>query len=68
MARKTHFTTGEVALQLGIPVWLARRIVDDLGEDIPRVGLYRLVPAGLVGRVRAEARRRAGRQEAAHVG
>jgi len=65
VAVKTYLTTREVAEHCGIPVWLARRIVDGLGEEIPRVGLYRLVPFALLDQVRDEVRRRAAGQEVA---
>jgi hypothetical protein len=63
MRPKTHLTTKEIAEALGIPVWLARRAVDALGEDIPRAGLYRLVPRELLPRVKA-ALTKAGRASA----
>jgi hypothetical protein len=62
MPRKAFFTTREIAELCGAPVWLVRRVVDRLGEEIPRVGLYRLVPAALLDRVQAELRKR-GRAE-----
>lgn len=64
---KAYLTTREVAEHFGIPVWLARRIVDGLQEQIPRVGLYRMVPVALLGRIEDALRRRAARQEAAHA-
>jgi excisionase family DNA binding protein len=45
MAEQTHFTTSEIADSYSAPSWLVRRIVDALGDDVPRAGLYRLVPS-----------------------
>jgi len=53
---KSHYTTGEIAALYGVPGSAARRAIDALGEDIPRAGLYRLVPAGLLARVEAQLR------------
>jgi hypothetical protein len=70
MDRKTHLTTGEIAAELGVPGWMVRRAVDALGENIPRAGLYRLIPSALVDRVRAEVQKHIARavagEEAAH--
>ncbi len=55
---KTHLTTGEIASACEVATWQARRVVDDLGEIIPRAGLYRLVPVGLLPRIRSELQRR----------
>jgi hypothetical protein len=55
MQPESLLTTCEVADELGIPVWLVRRLVDALGEEIPRAGQYRLVPRRLLGRIRAAA-------------
>lgn len=44
----SHLTVGEVASILGEPEWKVRRIVDALEEDIPRAGLYRLIPRSLL--------------------
>jgi hypothetical protein len=66
----THLTIGEIARRFNVAQWQARRAVDSLGEDIPRAGLYRLVPVGLLGLVEAEMRRRgylAEEPEAAHA-
>jgi hypothetical protein len=53
MSDNTHLTTGEIAAELGVPGWAVRRVVDALGEDIPRAGLYRLVPRSLLARIKA---------------
>jgi hypothetical protein len=63
-ATKAYLTTREVAEHCGIPAWLARRIVDGLGEDVPRIGLYRLVPAGLLPQVEEQVAKRAREKEA----
>lgn len=52
-----HYTTSEVAERLGVAGWQARRAVDALGIEIPRAGLYRLVPASLLGSVKEQLRR-----------
>jgi len=64
MQHKPLLTTGEIAEALGVPVWLARRVVDGLGEDIPRAGLYRLVPRELLPKIKAALMKARG--EAAH--
>jgi hypothetical protein len=51
---KSHLTTGEIAAMLGVPGWAVRRAVDTLGENVPRAGLYRLVPREMLGRVREQ--------------
>lgn len=40
----THLTVGQLADLFGLPTWKIRRAVDSLDGEIPRVGLYRLVP------------------------
>jgi hypothetical protein len=40
----THLTVGQVAEIFQAPEWKVRRIVDSLGAEIPRAGLYRLIP------------------------
>lgn len=52
------FTTGEIASRLNQPIWLVRRIVDSLAIELPRVGLYRLVPESAVQDIAAEIERR----------
>lgn len=47
-------TTGEVAPKLKVPVWLVRAVCDSINADLPRAGLYRLVPAGLIPKIKAE--------------
>jgi hypothetical protein len=47
-----------VAEHHGVAVWQARLVIDGLGVEIPRAGLYRLVPVGLLERVGMELRRR----------
>ena len=53
MASKAHITTGELAAELGEPIWRVRRTADALGVDLPRAGLYRLIPPPLAERIRA---------------
>jgi hypothetical protein len=62
MSEKTHLTTGEIAAKLGVPGWAVRRAVDALGEDIPRAGLYRLVPSYLLARIKTEIEKGAARE------
>jgi hypothetical protein len=50
---KTHSTIPELAAELNAPAWEIRRIVDSLGEPIPRAGLYRLVPRALLPKIKA---------------
>lgn len=48
MPTTTHITIGDLARRYCVPAWQVRRIVDRLGTDIPRAGLYRLVPLDLL--------------------
>ena len=65
MTLASHLTTGQVAAFYNVPEWRIRRIVDSLDCDIPRVGLYRMIPrdvlpaiaAKLQGKVAGEAAR-----------
>jgi len=41
-------TIGQVAQEAKAPAWRVRRIVDELCPDLPRAGLYRLVPYDLL--------------------
>jgi hypothetical protein len=56
VSAKTYLTTTEIAKRYGAPAWLVRRIVDGLGADVPRAGLYRIVPVELLPRVEAALR------------
>jgi hypothetical protein len=62
---QSHFTTGQLARQMHEPEWRVRRAVDALGEEIPRAGLYRLVPASMVPAVQRQLSRKAAQREAA---
>jgi hypothetical protein len=53
MNSRAYVTTGELATELGAPVWKVRRAVDALAGDLPRAGQYRLIPRRLAERVRA---------------
>jgi hypothetical protein len=64
---KSHFTTTELGEHFGIPYWKARRVADALGASVLRVGLYRAVPAALLGRFERELRRRGWLPETAGV-
>lgn len=50
----SHLTVGQVAEIFQAPGWKVRRIVDSLGVEIPRAGLYRLIPRELLGRIGVE--------------
>jgi hypothetical protein len=56
----SHLTTGELFEHYGgaVPIWQIRRLIDALGEDIPRAGQYRLVPRAMLARIEDELRRR----------
>jgi hypothetical protein len=68
MQDKHFYTVGEISSRLRVPPWLARRAVDALGDDIPRAGRYRLIPAGLMGRLAAEIEKRRTAPRARKVG
>jgi hypothetical protein len=53
---QSNLTIGQIAEIFGIPSWKIRRVVDSLGVDIPRVGLYRLVPRELLGSIAVKLR------------
>jgi hypothetical protein len=56
----TNLTTPQAAAALGIPVWLARRLLDGLegrGVPVPRHGPYRVVTPELLRRLRDEVER-----------
>ncbi len=50
-------TIGQLARQLRQPEWKVRRIVDSLGVEIIRAGLYRLVRVSLLPQVEAALQR-----------
>lgn len=45
----SHLTVGEVAKIFDVPAWKVRRVVDELASEVPRAGLYRLIPRDLLG-------------------
>src|SRR5262249_10953859 len=49
----THLTIGEIAAEFNISRLRARYIVDSLGEEVPRAGLYRMVPRSLLPKIKA---------------
>jgi hypothetical protein len=57
MINRTHLTIGQIAEIYGVPAWKIRRVVDSIGADIPRIGLYRCVPRDLLGTIVAELQR-----------
>lgn len=48
---RAWYTIGDVATLYGVAEWRVRRVVDDLGVEIPRAGRYRLVPSSCLGRI-----------------
>ena len=59
MPEQPPLTVGEVATIYGVPAWKIRRLVDAMDAEIPRAGLYRLIPRSLLGRIAIELERRA---------
>ena len=57
MSQKSHLTIGEVANTFAVPTWKIRRVVDSLDVEIPRAGLYRLVPRAALGLIAVELQR-----------
>ena len=57
MSLQTHFTIGELEIIYSEPAWKVRRVVDALDVEIPRAGLYRLVPRELIGVIGAKLER-----------
>jgi hypothetical protein len=53
----SHLTVGEVARIFQAPEWRVRKIVDSLGPEIPRAGLYRLVPRSMLAAIGAKLQR-----------
>ena len=58
MSQHTHLTVGEVARIYTLPLWKTRRLIDSLGIEIPRAGLYRLVPRELIPMIEMELQQR----------
>ena len=50
--KQVFFTVGEIAQREHAPVWKVRRVVDSLCRNLPRAGLYRLVPLDLLPAIR----------------
>lgn len=62
MPQPSHLTTGEVAAIYAAPEWQIRKIVDSLsanGAEIPRAGLYRLIPRTMLPAIGQELQARA---------
>ena len=71
LVMSSPLTVGEIATIYSVPAWKIRRVVDGLDADIPRAGLYRLVPRELLGTIAVELQRQgwlASSQEAAGGG
>lgn len=49
---KPFLTTSEAAKLLGAPEWQVRRIADELDQNLPRAGLYRLIPHSMIDGIR----------------
>lgn len=43
-----YLTVGSVAELFGVETWVIRRIVDQLDDEVPRAGQYRLIPRELL--------------------
>jgi len=41
---KSFLTVGEIAVIFAAPAWKIRQVVDSLGTEIQRAGLYRMIP------------------------
>ena len=65
MTPSTHVTIGEVAEIFQAPQWKVRRIVDAMGADIQRAGLYRLIPRSLLPAIGAKLQGAVATQEGA---
>jgi len=48
MNNSSHVTVGEVSRLFCVESWRVRRIVDELDDEIPRAGQYRLIPRSLL--------------------
>ena len=57
MSQSAHLTVGQVAEIYDVPAWKIRRVVDALDVEIPRAGLYRLIPRNLLGIIATELQR-----------
>ena len=70
MATVKTLTTGQLARAYGCPLWVVRMVIDNLGVEIPRAGLYRLVPEELLPAIEAELVKRGyqRREAQAHAG
>ncbi len=44
----SNFTVGKVARLYAVDPWKVRRVVDELNADLPRAGLYRLIPQSML--------------------
>jgi hypothetical protein len=44
-----HLTTGQLATFFNLPIWKVRRAVDSLPGELPRAGMYRMVPRSRLG-------------------
>jgi hypothetical protein len=59
-----YLTIGQLAERFGIATWQARRAVDTVLPDLPRAGLYRLVPMNAIDRIESALRDRGYLREA----
>lgn len=58
MPESSHLTTGQLAALFGLADWQIRPAVDALPDDVPRAGLYRLLPRELLPKLVDELRSR----------
>lgn len=56
--KQSHFTVSQIARLYDVAEHRVRKIIDELPEDIPRVGRYRLIRRELLGRIAVELQRR----------
>jgi hypothetical protein len=51
-------TTTQAAVHFGVAPWQIRAVADAMEDDVPRAGLYRLIPTAMLDVVEAKLRRR----------
>jgi hypothetical protein len=58
VTNESYTTTEAAQFFPGVRAWQIRKAADALGDQIPRFGPYRLIPAGMLSAIEAELRRR----------
>jgi len=58
VSEQSHFTVGQIARLYDVAEHRVRKIIDELPEEIPRAGRYRLIRRELLGRIAVELQRR----------